>query len=123
MDAPWVNQVSPAARAAETAIADARRRTVIKHYCQIACQLPAILHRHGLGQLLAYLKVQGGDRKASPYRVLAEQIDGWLLEATGVSARSALAAVTARDSGFCLEATEQTWLFLRALRDRLESHS
>lgn len=120
MDASALDARSPALRAARAAVAQARTATIVSHYSQIAGQLPMLLHRHGLGQLLAYLKAQGDDRDRSPYTVLARQLDGWLLETMGVSAKDALSALAKRDSGFYREAAEQARLFLVALRTLLE---
>jgi hypothetical protein len=48
--------------------------------------------------------------------VLLRQLDRWLLVSMGVSARSALGAISSHDSRFYIEASEYAWLFVRALR-------
>jgi hypothetical protein len=64
--------------------------------------------------------LRSSGRPNSPYDLLGRQLDRWLLGTLQVSAPSALAALSTRDSRFYLEASEQAWLFLRALRESLE---
>jgi len=124
MDADNVMGHEPHRQAAREAIAEAAKGTFpMKHYTQVVQQLQMLFHRHGLGQALACLQLRGGGKPSSPYLLLARQLDLWLLTTLGVSARSALAALSARDSRFYREASEQAWLFVRALREGLEETS
>jgi hypothetical protein len=114
----------PHRRAAREAIAEAGRGAFpMGNYVVAARQLPALLQRHGLGQALAYLQTRSTGQGTSPYDLLVRQLDRWLLTVLGVSGRSALAALAARDSRFYREASEQAWLFVRALREGLEKGS
>jgi hypothetical protein len=108
--------------AARQAVAEAWKVPTLPrlYYKQTARQLPALLQQHGLGQTLAYLQLRGEGRPASPYTVLLRQLDRWLLATLEVSARSALAALAARDSQFYIEATRRAWLFVSALRAVLD---
>jgi hypothetical protein len=111
----------PHRQAAQEAVAEAARGQVSpKQYTQVVQQLQALFQRHGLGQALACLQMRGDGRPTSPYSLLVRQLDRWLLFAMAVSAPSALAALSSRDSQFYREASEQAWLFIRALRQRLE---
>jgi len=101
---------SPQSQAARQAIGEAAKPPfIIKQYGLVVRQVAKLLHRHGLGQTLAYIQLR--------------QLDRWLLTALGVSAPSALVAIASRDSRFYLEASEQAWLFLRAVRQGLEGSS
>ena len=124
MDADNVMGHEPHRQAAREAIAEAAKGSFpMKHYTQVVQQLQMLFHRHGLGQALACLQLRGGGKPASPYLLLARQLDRWLLTTLDVSARSALAALSARDSRFYREASEQAWLFVRAVREGLEETS
>ncbi|MEA2499988.1 MAG: hypothetical protein QOD01_99 [Actinomycetota bacterium] len=121
MDADNAMAQAPHRQAAREALAEAGRAPFpLIHYAQVVKPLPMLLQRHGLGQLLAYLQLRGDGKPTSPYQLLARQLDRWLLTTLAVSARTALAALSARDSRFYREASEQAWLFLRALREGLE---
>jgi hypothetical protein len=112
---------APHRQAAREALAEAGKGPFPrKHYTQVVQQLQMLLQRHGLGQALACLQLRGGGKPTSPYHLLARQLDRWLLTTLTVSARTALAALSARDSRFYREASEQAWLFVRALREGLE---
>ena len=103
-------------QAAREAVAEARQgRFPFTHYGLTVRQLPRLLQRHGLGQTLAYLQMRAAGNPTSPYDLLTRQLDRWLLEVTGASARGALAALSTRDSRFYREAAEQVWLFVHAL--------
>ena len=110
--------------AARQAIAEASKPPMIlKFYSVVVGQVLKLLHRHGLGQTLAYIQLRAAGKPGSPYSLLGRQIDRWLVTNLGISAASTLAALTSRDSRFYLEATEQTWLFVRAVRRELEKSS
>ena len=112
---------SPQGQAARDAINEAAKPPmVMKHYGIVAKQLAMVFRRHGLGQTLAYMELRSSGRPNSPYDLLGRQLDRWLLGTLQVSAPSALAALSTRDSRFYLEASEQAWLFLRALSESLE---
>ena len=112
---------SPQSQAARQAIGEAAKPPfIIKQYGLVVRQVAKLLHRHGLGQTLAYIQLRCTGRPNSPYDLLGRQLDRWLLASLGVSASSALAAISTRDSRFYLEASEQAWLFLRALSESLE---
>jgi hypothetical protein len=115
----------PQRRAAQEAIAEAARLPFPKtHLGAVAKALLRVLQQHGLGQALAYLQMRiGSARGPTPFDVLARHLDRWLLTATGATGRTALAALATRDSRFYREATEQAWLFLRALSAALEESS
>ena len=103
-------------RAAREALAEGSRPPyILQNYVSAVRQLPKLLQRHGLGQALAYLQMRGEGRPNSAFTLLARQLDRWLLTNLGVSDRSALAALTARDSRFYREASELAWLWARAL--------
>ena len=103
-------------RAAREALAEGSRHPyILQNYVSVVHQLPKLLQRHGLGQALAYLQMRGEGRPNSAFTLLARQLDRWLLTNLGVSDRSALAALTARDSRFYREASELAWLWARAL--------
>jgi hypothetical protein len=105
-------------RAAREALAEGSRPPyILQNYVFTVRQLPKLLQRHGLGQALAYLQMRGEGRPNSAYTLLARQLDRWLLTNLGVSDRSALAALSARDSRFYREASELAWLWARALVD------
>ena len=103
-------------RAAREALAEGSRPPyILQNYVSAVRQLPKLLQRHGLGQALAYLQMRGEGRPNSAFTLLARQLDRWLLTNLGVSDRSALAALTARDSRSYREASELAWLWARAL--------
>jgi hypothetical protein len=107
---------STVVQAARQAVAEARQaRFPFANYTLAVRQLPALLQRHGLGQTLAYLQMRAAGNPTSPFDLLTRQLDRWLLEVTGASARGALAALSTRDSRFYREAAEQVWLFVHAL--------
>jgi len=111
----------PHRQAAREALAEAAKgQFSLKHYIQVVQQLQMLFQRHGLGQTLACLQMRGEGRPTSPYNMLVQQLDRWLLFTMAVSARSALAALSTHDSQFYREASEQAWLFIRALRQGLE---
>jgi hypothetical protein len=111
----------PHRQAAREALAEAAKGPFpLKHYTQVVQQLQMLIQRHGLGQSLACLQMRGDGKPTSPYSMLVRQLDRWLLFSMAVSARSALAALSTRDSQFYREASEQAWLFIRALRQDLE---
>ena len=115
---------SPQSQAARQAIGEAAKPPfIIKQYGLVVRQVAKLLHRHGLGQTLAYIQLRCTGRPNSPHDLLGRQLDRWLLTALGVSASSALVAIASRDSRFYLEASEQAWLFLRAVRQGLEESS
>src|SRR5436309_3392312 len=120
MDVDNTLELEPHRRAAREALEEARKSPIQrKDYTHTVHQLPMLLQRHGLGQTLAYLQLRGSGKPHSPYTLLARQLDRWLLIALAVSARSALAALSSRDSRFYREASAQAWLFVRALREGL----
>ena len=115
---------SPQRQAARQAIGEvAKAPLIIKQYGLVVRQVAKLLQRHGLGQTLAYIQLRSSGRPGSPYNLLGRQLDRWLLTALGVSASSALVAIASRDSRFYLEASEQAWLFVRAVRQGLEGSS
>ncbi len=121
MDTLDAIEYSPQKQAARQAITEVGKAPyVIKQYGIIVRQVAKLLQRHGLGQTLAYLQLRGSGRPGSPYNLLGRQLDRWVLAALGISARSALEAIASRDSRFYLEASEQAWVFLRAVRQGLE---
>lgn len=106
----------PHEQAARAALAEVKQsRVQLYNYKGVVRQLPALLQRHGLGQTLAYLQVRGGGNPNSGFDLVLRQFDRWLLAALAASGRGALAVLAARDSRFYREATEQAWLFVRAL--------
>jgi hypothetical protein len=112
----------PQVQAARQAFAEAGQgRFQLKDYVYVTKQVPRLLQRHGLGQTLACLQLRGGGNANSPYDLVLRQLDRWLLEATGASGRSALAVLSARDSRFYAEASEQAWLFVWALVSCVEA--
>jgi CRISPR-associated protein (Cas_Cmr5) len=112
---------APHRQAAHDAVAEAGRPPmVMKNYVLAVRQLTMLIQRHGLGQALAGLQLRSEGRAASPYSLLARQLDRWLLASLGVSDRTALGALTSRDSRFYREATELAGLFVRALREAVE---
>ncbi len=122
MDADSALERTPQVQAARQAVAEAAKVATMprESYRQTVKQLPLLLQRHGLGQTLAYLQLRGEGRPASPFTVLLRQLDRWLLVSLAVSGRSALAALSGRDSKFYREASEHAWLFVRTLRAVLE---
>lgn len=118
-------QQRPQERAVQEAIAEAARLPFPRiHLAAVAKALPRLLQRHGLGPTLVYLQMRSQARQGpSPYDLLARHLDRWLLTATGATGRTALAALTSRDSRSYREATEQAWLFVRALSAALEETS
>ncbi len=120
MNAPNAVEHLPHQRAAEEAIAEARKVPSMNYYLQVVQQFQMLLLRHGLGQALACLQQRASGKPGSPYSLLIRQLDRWLLTTQAVSGRSALAALASRDSRFYREASEQAWLFVRALREILE---
>ena len=121
MDIDNAMERAPHRQAVREAVAEARKGPFpTKHYTQVVQQLQMLLQRHGLGQALACLQLRGDGKPTSPYSLLLRQLDRWLLTTMAVSGRSALAALAGRDSRFYREASEQAWLFVRALRQSLE---
>jgi hypothetical protein len=105
-------------RVAREAIAEGGRPQFIMHsYIFAARQLPRLLQRHGLSQALACLELRADGRANSPDTLLARQLDRWLLTNLGVSDRTALAALSSRDSQFYREASEMAWMFAHSLVD------
>jgi CRISPR-associated protein (Cas_Cmr5) len=84
-------------------------------YIAVARQLPKLLQRHGLSQALACLELRADGRPNSPYTLLGRQLDRWLLTNLGVTDRTALGAISSRDSRFYLEASEMAWMFAHSL--------
>jgi hypothetical protein len=121
MDTLGAIEQAPHSLAARQAISEAAKPPfIIKQYGLAVRQVAKLLHRHGLGQTLAYIQLRGMGRPGSPYDLLGRQLDRWLLAALQISAPSALVAIASRDSRLYLEASEQAWLFLRAVRQGLE---
>ncbi len=121
MDTINTDEYSPQTQAARQAIVDAAKGPLIRKEYGIALrQITKLMQRHGLGQTLAYIELRSAGRPGSPYNLLGRQLDRWVLAALGISARSALEAIASRDSRFYLEASEQAWVFLRAVRQGLE---
>ncbi len=108
-------QVSQRRTAREALAEGGRHPFILQNYLAVVRQLLKLLQRHGLGQALACLQVRGDGRPNSAYTLLARQLDRWLLTNLGVSDRTMLAAISARDSRFYREASELAWLFARAL--------
>src|SRR5262249_26353004 len=103
-------------RVARGALAGGGPQPLILQNCVAVVRLlPKLLQRHGLGQALACLQLRGEGRPNSAYTLLARQLDRWLLTNLGVSDRTALTALSTRDSRFYLEASELAWLFARAV--------
>jgi hypothetical protein len=124
MDADKTQQQEPHRRAAREAIAESAKAPFgRKDYLNAVRQLPMLLVRHGLGQTLAYFQTRGTGQGRSPYDLVTRQLDRWLLTVMGVSARTALTAISTRDSRFYREATQQAWLFVRALCEELKEGS
>ena len=90
------------------------------NYGPLVKLLPLLFQRHGLGQTLAYLQVQGGGNPRTPADLVLRQLDRWLSGCLNVSNKGILAALSTRDSRFYREASEQAWLYLTALRRCLE---
>lgn len=112
----------PHVLAARKALVEAlQARFQFKDYIHVVKEIPGLLQRHGLGQTLAYLSMRAGGNANSPFDLVCRQIDRWLFEAMGVSGRSALSLLAARDSRFYAEATEYVWLFIPALVTCVES--
>jgi hypothetical protein len=121
MNTENVLEREPHRQAAREALAEAAKgQFPLKHYLQVVQQLQALFQQHGLGQTLACMQMRSDGRPNSPYSMLVRQLDRWLLFSMAVSARSALAAVSTHDSQFYREASDQAWLFIRALRQGLE---
>ena len=121
MDADKLEPARPHVQAARQAFAESRQtRIQARDYALVVRQLPMLLQRHGLGQALAFLHVRGGGNINSPYELVIRQMDRWLLAALGVGGRAFLPVLSGRDSRCYREATEQAWLFARALRACLE---
>ena len=124
MDTANLAEHSPQQEAARGSVAEAVKGPVVTTaYVHAARQVTKVLHRHGLGQTLAYMRLRTGGKPNSPYELLARQLDRWLLSTLAVKAPSALVAVTTRDSRFYLEASEQAWLFIEALGQELKELS
>src|SRR5580704_16058936 len=88
-------------RAARDALAEGGRPPfIMQNYILVVRQLPKLLQRHGLSQALACLELRGEARLNSAYTLLARQLDRWLLTNLGVSDKTALAALSSRDSLF-----------------------
>jgi hypothetical protein len=111
----------PHRQAAAAAIAEAAKSPFpLKQFASAVQQFQMTLRRHGLGLALAWLELRSGGKPGSPYMLLTRQMDRWLLTTLAVSARSALAAISARDSLFYREASAQAWRFVSAVREHLE---
>ncbi len=124
MDTVGAIEQSPQIQAATQAINEAAKHpSNVTQYGLVVRQVTKLLHCHGLGQALAYMQLRSTGRPGGPYDLLGRQLDRWLLAALGITAASALAAIASRDSRFYLEASEQAWLFLRAVRQGLEESS
>jgi hypothetical protein len=116
MDTANLAQHSPQREAARGLVAEAvKGRVITKDYIQAVRQVTKVLHRHGLGQTLAYMRLRAGGKPNSPYELLARQLDQWLPSTMAVKAPSALVMLTTRDSRFYLEASEQASLLIEAL--------
>src|SRR5438105_2531633 len=110
----------PQVRAAEECLVQARQsRVTFRDYGNVVRQLPSLLQRHGLGLTLAYLQMRGGGNQNSPYELVSAQLNRWLVQALGLSARAALPVLCTRDSRFYLEAASQAILFAHALCTRV----
>jgi CRISPR/Cas system CMR-associated protein Cmr5 small subunit len=108
-------------RAAREAVAEGGRPPSIQqNYKSVVRQLPKLLQRHGLSQALACLELRADGRSNSPYTLLARQLDRWLLTNLGVTDRTALAALSSRDSVFYREASEMAWMFAHALGEAIK---
>lgn len=110
--------------AAEQAVAEAKHALKqLKHYEQVARQMPLLLRRHGLGQTLTYLSLRGAGRPNSPFELLALQLERYLSETLDLETKPLLSALTQSDSTLYLTVTEHTRLFLAELIYRLEETS
>jgi hypothetical protein len=108
-------------RVAREAVAEGGRHPfILQNYIAVVRQLPKLLQRHGLSQALSCLELKGDGRPNSPYTLLARQLDRWLLTNLGVTDRTALAALSSRDSLFYREASEMAWMFARALGEAVK---
>ncbi len=108
-------------RAAREALAEGGRPPfIMQNYISVVRQLPKLLQRHGLSQALACLELRADGRPNSAYTLLARQMDRWLLTNLGVSERTALAALSSRDSRFYREASEMAWMFAHALGEAVK---
>ena len=102
-------------RAAREALAEGGRQPyILQNYLAVVRQLPKLLSGTAWGRALACLELRAEGRPNSVYTFLGRQLDRWLLTNLGVSDRTALAALSSRDSQFYREASELAW-HVRAL--------
>jgi hypothetical protein len=124
MDTADFTEHAPQREAAQSAIAEAAKPpSTPREYVQAVRQVTKALHRHGFGQTLAYMEFRASNKPNSPYRLLARQLDRWVLSTLAVKDSSALVALSTRNSRFYIEASEQAWLFIEALNERLKEVS
>lgn len=93
----------------------------LAQYAPLVRGLPLLLHQHGLGQTLAYLKSRGTERADSPYAMLYGHLSSWLAEAFAEQGGDFLAALTRMESRRYLQAAEEAHAFALALREAAEA--
>ncbi len=102
-------------------IEEAQERGHFAHYARVVGDLPLLLSQHGLGQTLAYFLVRGGDREASPYITVYQQLTRRLAQCFRVTHRDLLTHLTGIDSQQYLLFAEEARLFALALYSEVEA--
>ncbi len=95
---------------------DARQFGRLEHYGLLVGNLTRLLHQHGLGQTLAYLKARAGGRPEGLYQTRYDHLSAWLTQALPLSDADALVGLTRGDSQLYLRAGDAARHLVLALR-------
>ncbi len=101
---------------ARQAVEEAMQQTSFTHYAMLVSSLPLLLHRHGLGQTLSYLRIRGGDRERSPYLVLYRQLTERLNAVFSLRDSDLLNSITRMGSPQYLRLSMEAYAYALALR-------
>lgn len=104
------------AEAVSRALDEAQKHPQYRHYTIAANTLPLLLHKHGLGQTLAYLQIRSDNRPNSPYMLLFEHLKRRLAQLYPITADNILDHLTQVDSVQYRRLAEEARDFTIALR-------
>jgi hypothetical protein len=88
----------------------------VGHYADVVAQLPLLLHQHGFGQTLSYLKLRSAGRAESPYSFVYDQLQEHLYEVFRWRGQDLLQVLTRMESERYLRLAIETYAFAEAWR-------
>ena len=101
-------------------VEEARKFPHFTHYVNQVSGMPLLLHKHGLGQMLAYLQMRGGNRRSSPHELIFQQVARRLAQVYPLPGDNLLDHLTQVDSQQYRRLTEEAGAFLLRLRQALK---